>query len=87
MATKILTVSEPECGAKPIGYAAVIPNGNRDTLKAHIFKGLEAGWGIKANEAEGMLSDEDLDVLKASDYVWFGKNFRFVVEVTILDSI
>ena len=79
---KIITVSEPECGDKPTGYMAVIPDENFDTLKKHIFKGLEIGWGIHDTEADGMLSDEDIYSLRSYTYVWFGKDFRFLVEIT-----
>ena len=82
---KIITISEPGCGAKPTGYAAAIPNDNRETLKAHIEKGLVEGWSMTDGMAEKAASEEDLDDLRASWYTYICDG-RFLVEVTMLDT-
>ena len=82
---KIITISEPDCGAKPTGYAAQIPNDNRETLREHIERGLVEGWFMSEEMAKKAASEEDLDDLRASWYTYLCGG-RFLVEVTILEE-
>lgn len=82
---KILTISEPDCGGKPTGYAVEIPNDNRDTIKAEVRKGLVKGWYYTDGMAESAASDAELDAVKENGYGWLGE--RFLVEVTTLDEV
>lgn len=95
---KILTISEPNCGGKPMGYAVEIPNDNRDTLSAEIRKGLEKAWYFNECMAKSAFIDEDLDALKEQGYTYIpgdgvdpnlcgAAQGRFLVEVTILDEV
>lgn len=81
---KILTISEPDCGGKPTGYAVEITNENRDTLAAEIRKGLQKGWYLIEKMAEDAVTEDVMDSLKSQGYAYIGE--RFLVEVTILDE-
>lgn len=83
---KIITMSEPECGGKPTGYAAIIPNGNRDTAKRHILMGLQKGWHTTESLAESMVTEDDLDNLKAQGYTYLDGWKTILVEITTLDE-
>ena len=81
---KILTISEPNCGGKPTGYAVPIPNDNFKTLETEVLKGLVKGWHFTEGMARAVVIDEDIDSLKAQGYTYLQE--RFLVEVTILDE-
>ena len=38
---QIITISEPECGAKPTLYAALLKHVNKSALKRHVANGLK----------------------------------------------
>ena len=82
---KILTISEPNCGGKPTGYAVPIPNDNFKTLETEVLKGLVKGWHFTDGMARAVVIDEDIDALKAQGYTYLQE--RFIVEVTILDEV
>ena len=84
MKTKILTISEPDCGGKPTGYAVTILNSNRNTLKTAVCKGLIKGWYYSEGMADTAIGEAELDALKENGYCWLGE--RFLVEVTIMDE-
>lgn len=81
---KILTISEPNCGGKPTGYAVAIRNANFKTLETEILKGLVKGWHFTEGMARATLIDEDVDALKEQGYTYLQE--RFIVEVTTLDD-
>ena len=77
---QIITISEPECGAKPTLYAALLKHVNKSALKRHVANGLK--------EADVEIGDEELadivDSLYDDDYAWYDE--RFLIEVTQLDE-
>lgn len=77
---QIITISEPECGAKPTLYAALLKHVNKSALKRHVANGLK--------EADMEIGDEELadvvDSLYDDDYAWYDE--RFLIEVTQLDE-
>ena len=77
---QIITISEPECGAKPTIYAALLKHVNKSALKRHVANGLK--------EADVEIGDEELadvvDSLYDDDYAWYDE--RFLIEVTQLDE-
>ena len=77
---QIITISEPECGAKPTLYAALLKHVNKSSLKRHVEKGL--------NESDVEIGDDDLsdvvDSLYDDDYAWYDE--RFLIEVTQLNE-
>ena len=77
---QIITISEPECGAKPTLYAALLKHVNKSALKRHVANGLK--------EADVEICDEELadvvDILYDDDYAWYDE--RFLIEVTQLDE-
>lgn len=82
---KILTISEPNCGGKPTGYAVPIPNSNFKTLETEVLKGLVKGWHFTEGMARAAVIDDDIDSLKEQGYAYLQE--RFLVEVTILDEV
>lgn len=82
---KILTISEPNCGGKPTGYAVPIPNDNFKTLETEVLKGLVKGWHFTEGMARAVVIDEDIDALKEQGYTYLQD--RFIVEVTIIDEV
>ena len=77
---QIITISEPECGAKPTLYAALLKHVNKSALKRHVVNGLK--------EADVEIGDKELadvvDSLYDDDYAWYDE--RFLIEVTQLDE-
>lgn len=77
---QIITISEPECGAKPTLYAALLKHVNKSALKRHVANGLK--------EADVEIGDEELadvvDSLYDDDYAWYDE--RFLIEVTQLNE-
>lgn len=77
---QIITISEPECGAKPTLYAALLKHVNKSALKRHVANGLK--------EADVEIGGEELadvvDSLYDDDYAWYDE--RFLIEVTQLDE-
>lgn len=77
---QIITISEPECGAKPTLYAALLKHVNKSALKRHVANGLK--------EADVEIGDKELadvvDSLYDDDYAWYDE--RFLIEVTQLDE-
>ena len=77
---QIITISEPECGAKPTLYAALLKHVNKSALKSHVVNGLK--------EADVEIGDKELadvvDSLYDDDYAWYDE--RFLIEVTQLDE-
>lgn len=77
---QIITISEPECGAKPTLYAALLKHVNKSALKRHVANGLK--------EADMEIGDEELadvvDRLYDYDYAWYDE--RFLIEVTQLNE-
>ena len=77
---QIITISEPECGAKPTLYAALLKHVNKSALKRHVANGLK--------EADVEIGDEELadvvDSLYDDDYAWYDE--RFLIEVTQLEE-
>ena len=77
---QIITISEPECGAKPTIYAALLKHVNKSALKRHVENGLK--------EADVEIGDKELadvvDSLYDDDYAWYDE--RFLIEVTQLDE-
>lgn len=82
---KIFTISEPECGGKPTGFASVIKNDNRSTLKEQVVKGLVEAWFFTESMAERFASEGDMDALHECGYLW-SSDGRFLFEVTMLDE-
>lgn len=80
---KILTISEPECGGKPTGFATVLPNGDPVTMKGAIVRGLVEVWDEREGVAIMRISDEDLEHLRKFGFVWLS-DYRFLVETTNL---
>lgn len=76
----IITISEPECGAKPTLYAALLKHVNKSALKRHVANGLK--------EADVEIGDKELadvvDSLYDDDYAWYDE--RFLIEVTQLNE-
>lgn len=77
---QIITISEPECGAKPTLYAALLKHVNKSALKRHVANGLK--------EADVEIGDKELadvvDSLYDDDYAWYDE--RFLIEVTQLEE-
>ena len=77
---QIITISEPECGAKPTLYAALLRHVNKSAIKRHVANGLK--------DADVEIGDEELadvvDILYDDDYAWYDE--RFLIEVTQLDE-
>lgn len=77
---QIITISEPECGAKPTLYAALLKHVNKSALKRHVANGLK--------EADVEIGGEELadvvDSLYDDDYAWYDE--RFLIEVTQLNE-
>lgn len=77
---QIITISEPECGAKPTLYAALLKHVNKSALKRHVANGLK--------EADVEIGDKELadvvDSLYDDDYAWYDE--RFLIEVTQIDE-
>lgn len=77
---QIITISEPECGAKPTIYAALLKHVNKSALKRHVANGLK--------EADVEIGDKELadvvDSLYDDDYAWYDE--RFLIEVTQLNE-
>lgn len=77
---QIITISEPECGAKPTLYATLLKHVNKSALKRHVVNGLK--------EADVEIGDKELadvvDSLYDDDYAWYDE--RFLIEVTQLDE-
>ena len=77
---QIITISEPECGAKPTLYAALLKHVNKSALKRHVANGLK--------EADVEIGDKELadvvDSLYDDDYAWYDE--RFLIEVTQLNE-
>ncbi len=77
---QIITISEPECGAKPTLYAALLKHVNKSAIKRHVANGLK--------EACVEIGDKELadvvDSLYDDDYAWYDE--RFLIEVTQLDE-
>ena len=77
---QIITISEPECGAKPTLYAALLKHVNKSALKSHVKNGL--------NESGVEIGDNDLadvvDRLYDYDYAWHDE--RFLIEVTQINE-
>lgn len=77
---QIITISEPECGAKPTLYAALLKHVNKSALKRHVANGLkEAGVEIGDEELADVVCS-----LYDDDYAWYDE--RFLIEVTQLDE-
>ena len=72
---QIITISDPERGAKPTLYAAFLKHVNKSALKRHVENGL--------NESDVEIGDDDLagvvDRLYEYDYAWYDE--RFLIEV------
>lgn len=82
---EIITISEPDCGAKPTGYAAAIKDRGFSELRKHIVKGLGIGWGVQESVGKAIAEDHDALVqLQSSDYCWFRE--KWLVEITELDG-
>ena len=77
---QIITISDPECCAKPTLYAALLKHVNKSSLKRHVANGLK--------EADVEIGDKELadivDILYDDDYAWYDE--RFLIEVTQLDE-
>ena len=77
---QIITISDPECGAKPTLYAALLRHVNKSALKRHVANGLK--------DADVEIGDEELadvvDILYDDDYAWYDE--RFLIEVTQLNE-
>lgn len=76
---KIITVSEPDCGAKPTIYAAWLNHANKSALRRHVESAL-SGAKVEVDENE---IRETVDMLYENDYAWYGE--RFLVEVNGVD--
>lgn len=74
---EIITVSEPECGAKPTLYMAVINDRHKDTIARHLKQGLSSF----VNDADIMYVAR---FLSANDYAWIRE--RYLIEITELDE-
>ena len=77
---QIITISDPECGAKPTLYAALLSHVNKSALKRHVANGLK--------EADVEIGDKELadivDILYDDGYAWYDE--RFLIEVTQLNE-
>lgn len=77
---QIITISDPERGAKPTLYAAFLKHVNKSALKRHVENCL--------NEYDVEIGDDELadviDRLYDDDYAWYDE--RFLIEVTQIDE-
>lgn len=77
---QIITISEPECGAKPTLYAAFLNHVNKSALKRHVENCLNE-YDVEIGYDE--LADV-IDRLYDDDYAWYDE--RFLIEVTQIDE-
>jgi hypothetical protein len=83
---EIITVSEPDCGVKPTGYAAAIKDRGFSELRKHIVKGLGIGWGVQESVGEAIAEDHDaLALLQCTGFCWFRE--KWLVEVTEVNGV
>lgn len=83
---EIITISEPDCGTKPTGYAAAIKDRGFSELRKHIVKGLGTGWGVKESVGEAIAEDHDaLCQLQSDGYCWFRE--KWIVEITEVEGV
>lgn len=78
---EIITISDSECGAKPLIYAAVLDDRKHSTIKKHLKKGFEKEcmFPVKLKEREVL---EVITELWEDNYSWVRN--RYVVEVSDL---
>jgi len=77
---EIITISEPDCGAKPTGYAAEIDGRGFSELRDNIIAGLGTGWGVDEGVAAAIAEDHDaLRQLQSDGYCWFRE--KWLVEI------
>ena len=78
---EIITISDLECGAKPLIYAAVLDDRKHSTIKKHLKKGFEKEcmFPVKLKEREVL---EVITELWEDNYSWVRN--RYVVEVSDL---
>ena len=76
----VFTISEPDCGAKPTGYAAEIDGRGFSELRDNIIAGLGTGWGVDEGVAAAIAEDHDaLRQLQSDGYCWFRE--KWLVEI------
>lgn len=78
---EIITISEPECCAKPLIYAAVLDDRKHSTIRKHLKKGFEEEcmFPVKLKEHEVL---EVITELWEDNYSWVRNSY--VVEVSDL---
>ena len=82
---EIITISEPDCGVKPTGYAAAIKDRGFSELRKHIAKGLETGWGIGEGVALAIAEEHDaLRQLQKDGYCWHRE--KWLVEINEVEE-
>ena len=78
---EVITISDPECGAKPLIYAAVLDDRRHSTIKKHLKRGFEKEcmFPVELKEREVL---EVITELWEDNYSWVRN--RYLVEVSDL---
>jgi len=81
----IFTLSEPECGAKPTVYAAILDGTGPLVLQKHLVKAFTEGF-VRPIKMSSREIDEAIRDLQHDDYAWIGENKPYLAEVTRMES-
>lgn len=82
---KILTIGEPECGAKPTSYAAVLKDDSEAGIRKQLEQGFKFGFVQPVFMSPQALNKAAKELFR-DDYAWIGLGQEYLAEITDLEK-